>query len=281
MSAALHLVYSRPEQPQETGKCMQDGFVAVPNSVEDALLGSSLTHRQERVFRAILRKTVGFGKETDFIATKQLADMTGFDESDVRKALNDMIDMGMIIRGRRTKFGTQTTPVLTPESWNLKQGESPRLPPQTGRITPDKQGELPPTIDKSTDNKNILVASKTDDMVEPEKITKNPADKIPACPHQKIIDAYHAALPTLPAVCIWTEARQKQLQARWRERCAAGKYKTQEEGLDYWTRFFAHVATSDFLCGRTDSGFIADLQWLTKLGNFAKVAEGRYHREVR
>ncbi len=155
MSAVTNLAdyrqqHQKTEQPE---KRMQDGFVAIPNAVEDALLASTITHRQERVYRAILRKTLGFGKASDCIATSQISSMTGFDESDVRKTLNDIMDMGMITRGRRSKFGTETTPVLTPNLWNLKQGNSPRLAPQTGRITPNKQGELPPTIDNSTDNK--------------------------------------------------------------------------------------------------------------------------------
>lgn len=134
---------------------MQEGFIAIPNSVEDALLRAPITHRQERLYRAVLRKTVGYGKGSDFIATSQLAEMTGIDESDVRKTLIELVSMGMIARGRRTKFGTETTPNLASEAWDFEankvnhpeQGKSPRLPPQTGRITPNKQGELPPTKD--------------------------------------------------------------------------------------------------------------------------------------
>ncbi|TJZ75602.1 replication protein [Chitiniphilus eburneus] len=150
MNAARNVIpFRRPEQREHRQMQQQDGFIAIPNVVEDALLRSPLTHRQERVYRAILRKTLGYGKTYDFIATSQLAVMTGVDESDVRKTLAQLVEMQLIERGNRKSIGTEMTPNLMPESWNFKQGESPRLPPQTGRITPNKQGELPPTKDNS------------------------------------------------------------------------------------------------------------------------------------
>lgn len=175
MSAVIHLAAYREARTQEPEKQrMQDGFVAIPNAVEDALLRSPLTQRQERVYRAILRKTIGFGKSSDFIASSQIADMTGIEEANARKAINDLIDMGMILRGRRTKFGTDTAPVLTHDSWNHKQVKSTRLPTQTGQIDPNKQVKSTPTIDNSTDNKPTTPCIP---QVENGEQTEKPAKK--------------------------------------------------------------------------------------------------------
>jgi hypothetical protein len=102
------------------------------------------------------------------------------------------------------------------------------------------------------------------------------------CPHQEIIDLYHETLPTLPRVRQWTNHRRTLLQARWRERWAIGKYKTQEEGLASWKAFFEFVAESRFLMGRGNPTgdrppFQADLEWLLKPTHFVRVIEGRYH----
>lgn len=102
------------------------------------------------------------------------------------------------------------------------------------------------------------------------------------CPHQEIIDLYHETLPTLPRVQQWTNHRKTLLQARWRERWAIGKYKTQEEGLASWKAFFEFVAESRFLMGRGNPTgdrppFQADLEWLLKPTNFVRVVEGKYH----
>jgi hypothetical protein len=96
-----------------------------------------------------------------------------------------------------------------------------------------------------------------------------------ACPHDAIIAAYHEALPMCPKVRSWTDKRRESLRARWRE-------DAKRQSLDYWQRFFAHVAASPFLVGEGPSRedrapFIASLDWLVLPENFAKVIEGRYH----
>jgi hypothetical protein len=98
-----------------------------------------------------------------------------------------------------------------------------------------------------------------------------------ACPHAEIVAAYHEHLPMCPEVKTWTEQRQKNLRARWKE-------DPKRQSVAYWVRFFKHCAASEFLTGlthpRDGSGdpFVASLDWLVKPENFAKVIEGRYHK---
>ena len=105
----------------------------------------------------------------------------------------------------------------------------------------------------------------------------------PACPHERILAAYHDALPELPRVKIWDDARKSHLQARWRERWKAGKYASQTDGVAYWARLFRHVRTCDWLMGRVTGrdgrAFKASLGWLVRPENFAKLIEGRYDRQ--
>jgi uncharacterized protein YdaU (DUF1376 family) len=95
-----------------------------------------------------------------------------------------------------------------------------------------------------------------------------------ACPHAEIVALYHELLPASPRMKVWDGTRQANLRARWRE-------DSKRQSLDYWRRFFAHVAASPFLTGQVTSGdrkpFFAALDWLVKPENFAKVIEGRYH----
>jgi hypothetical protein len=100
----------------------------------------------------------------------------------------------------------------------------------------------------------------------------------PDCPHQDIIAAYHELLPMGTQVRVWNGTRLKNLQARWREE---GK----RQSIDWWKRFFSWVSESEFLTGRTPSAqgrqpFIVSLDWLVSPQNFAKVIEGKYHREA-
>jgi len=112
-----------------------------------------------------------------------------------------------------------------------------------------------------------------------EKEDKTPlsesCDSTPNCPIQEIIETYHTELPTLPRVRVMTSARETQLRQRWRE-------DKKRQNMEWWKKFFAYVGRSDFLTGRENPNgrnWMADLEWLTKAGNFAKVIEGKYHAQ--
>lgn len=94
------------------------------------------------------------------------------------------------------------------------------------------------------------------------------------CPHSDIIALYHELLPANPRIKVWDGARADSLRARWRE-------DPKRQNLDYWRRYFAHVAASPFLTGKVEGQggrpFLPGLDWLVKASNFAKVIEGRYH----
>ena len=107
---------------------------------------------------------------------------------------------------------------------------------------------------------------------------------IPACDHKAVIDLYHQTLPTLRKVEVWNDARAGYLRQRWREVAAelsADKPVTSQDVLNWWRDFFSHISKSRFLTGRVnDKGgraFVADLEWIIRPTNFAKIIEGKYH----
>ena len=92
---------------------------------------------------------------------------------------------------------------------------------------------------------------------------------------QAIIDSYHELLPMCPQVRKLTEARRRQIEARWR----AGDLPD----VETWREYFEFCAKSKFLTGMAPAipgqrPFIADLEWLSREGNYAKVYERKYHR---
>lgn len=108
------------------------------------------------------------------------------------------------------------------------------------------------------------------------------APKYPPCEHQRVIDLYHERLPACPRVIDWNVTRQGYLRQRWREQAVIGKWQSGADGLNYFARFFDFVGQSKFLTGRTPGRgdkppFVADLEWLLRPTNFAKVREGKYH----
>jgi hypothetical protein len=107
---------------------------------------------------------------------------------------------------------------------------------------------------------------------------------LPDCKHAEVIALYHQHLPTLRKVEVWNAARQGYLRQRWREVAAElsqGKQIQADDVLTWWADFFKHVGRSKFLTGKVNSKdgrvFTADLEWILKPSNFAKIVEGKYH----
>jgi len=109
-------------------------------------------------------------------------------------------------------------------------------------------------------------------------------DGLPNCDHDGVIALYHQFLPTLRRVEVWNDTRKGYLRQRWREvaeELSKTKKATAQDVLTWFTEFFQHIGTSKFLTGRVNSkggrAFLADLEWILKPSNFAKIVEGKYH----
>jgi hypothetical protein len=149
------------------------------------------------------------------------------------------------------------------------------------------------------DDNNVISTRYQDDAPETETETEKkteteiicppggePLDgnKLPGCDHKAVIALYHQNLPTLRKVEVWNETRKGYLRQRWREvaaELAEQKPITGQDVLTWWADFFSHIGTSKFLTGRVNDksgrSFVADLEWILKPSNFAKIVEGKYH----
>jgi hypothetical protein len=147
---------------------------------------------------------------------------------------------------------------------NDRRGLDDRSPPESSGV--ESSG-----VELSTPD-GVDVRSEAADQPEPRNGKRH--DATPPCPHEQIIDLYHEILPMCPVVREWNKTREGFLRARWRE-------KAERQSLNWWCKFFMYVADSKFLTGQTEPRngqppFIADLEWLTRPTNFAKVIEGKY-----
>lgn len=120
------------------------------------------------------------------------------------------------------------------------------------------------------------ISSESADSAAPAGKGKGP----PPCPYDAIVDAYHETLPVLSRVVMLTPARKAHISARWREVWDDERFE-QAGGVDLFRGYFRRVASSRFLTGKVNGAngkppFKADLEWLMKPGNFAKVLEGKY-----
>lgn len=160
-----------------------------------------------------------------------------------------------------------------------KPGDNPEVTRKVTRTEPE--GE--PGDNPSQNHKPRESTSTSSDASHRKPATVSHG--LPDCPHDKLQALYHEVLPALPRVVEWNAQRQALMRARWREQAIANGtrpgYAAEAAGLAFWRRFFQHVAKSNFLCGRANPTpgrkvFVADLEWLIRPTNFAKVVEGKY-----
>jgi hypothetical protein len=186
----------------------------------------------------------------------------GMDEGKSSAIHQHMTDRGLIDSGRVTAWDARQPKRERDDSsadrtraWRAKQSQEK---PSDATVTPSDASETPRGEEIRGDVSAKADMAKVSDL----------------CPHSAIVEAYHETLPTARRIRDWTPARQQALRARWRE-------KTERQSLDWWKEFFAYVAKSDFLCGRSPASpgrkpFELSLDWLCKSENFVKVLEGAY-----
>ena len=142
----------------------------------------------------------------------------------------------------------------------------------------------PVVLPSGKERKGKEVEMEIDKYICPPSGEPELGNGLPKCNHQAVIDLYHQHLPTLRRVEVWNDARKGYLRQRWRDvalELSAEQQATEEVMLDYWARLFNYVGESKFLMGKVNdkSGrvFTADLEWILKPSNFAKIVEGKYH----
>lgn len=131
-----------------------------------------------------------------------------------------------------------------------------------------------------THNEGICVGNASQEPVTSNQLnSKHLAESsIPPCPHSEIIATYAKHVPVGRQVNpeLWNGTRAKHLQARWRE-------SKDRQSVEWWERFFSYVSDSAFLTGKVPPSpgrkpFEISLDWIVNPTNFAKIAEGAYHR---
>ena len=168
-------------------------------------------------------------------------------------------------RGDRPSFKDRTPPT-TPD--NPRQNPTDPTPPVTSQ-----QSAVNQSLSTSLRSVDVGIEDSAPDesgCFEHDKPKKPPRNPVP---YAQIVNLYHETLPMLPKVEKLTDARKGYLSARWHQDLTT---------LDEWRNFFNFVGRSTFLTGRAEVNgnkrpFRADLEWITRPGNFAKIAEEKYH----
>jgi hypothetical protein len=170
----------------------------------------------------------------------------------IRKRMDKLKNIGNI-----TIESTSQYSIITIVNWDSYQNYE-------NKSTTESTSQVPAKYQPSTTIEEGKEGKEENNMFPPVAKT--------ACPFNEILNTYHGTLPELPTMKVLTEARRGYIKARWNEH---------GRDLGWWKDYFLSVKESDFLCGRAEAyngrkPFMADLEWLVKPSNMAKVIEGKY-----
>ena len=118
--------------------------------------------------------------------------------------------------------------------------------------------------DNQRDKEERVQISEANASVDPDGSTPSPHEAVPYSQVQKLYNEICG--DKLPKFVRLTDKRRKAIAARWKE----------EKGLEAFREVFTKAANSDFLKGKNDRGWVADIDFLMKPDGFAKTIEGKY-----
>lgn len=149
----------------------------------------------------------------------------------------------------------------------------------TSKLFPDVLHNLAFRENKKESTKEKILLSKNISNIDIYK-SKNRA----SISLEEVISEYHRLLPDLPKCVALTDKRRTMLRARCREKISLDGKTQDPSTLEFWQKFFTFVGESKFLMGQTPPSqgrkrFIADIDFLLSPQGFARIIDGKYHRE--
>lgn len=148
---------------------LDDGYLRLSNTLVDALCRTKLSDRESRVVFAVIRRTYGYGKATDWVCLEQLADMTGITTSNICHAIKSLTARDIIIKDGR-KVGVN--PIVS--AWQDKKSHSingKKSIVKTDNIIVDSDNAIVET--DSVDCQNREIQKKDTNTKEIQKISSS------------------------------------------------------------------------------------------------------------
>ncbi|EWF53093.1 replication protein [Klebsiella pneumoniae] len=178
---------------------LDDGFTRIANELLEAVMRAGLSQHQLLVFMAVMRKTYGFNKKSDWVSNEQLSELTGILPHKCSAAKSVLVKRGIL---------TQTGRVI---GINKTVSEWSSLPVKgTEKKTYLKKVTLPESGKKSLpESGNAYYPNQvnTKDKHTKDKHTKDNKDNInnpPKSPRAVSFDALAVQLPDWLSAEIWS-----------------------------------------------------------------------------
>ncbi|EAB6232174.1 TPA: replication protein [Salmonella enterica subsp. enterica serovar Weltevreden] len=189
---------------------LDDGFTRIANEILEAVMHAGLSQHQLLVFMAVMRKTYGFNKKSDWVSNEQLSELTGILPHKCSSAKSALVKRGILTQTGRViginktvsewsslpVKGTEKKPYL--EKVNLPESGKKSLPESGNKSLPESGKKSLP----ESGNGYYPNQVNTKDTIT--KDSKDNSNKPPKPPRAVSFDASSVQLPDWLSSIIWS-----------------------------------------------------------------------------
>ncbi|WP_159205080.1 replication protein [Klebsiella pneumoniae] len=173
---------------------LDDGFTRIANELLEAVMRAGLSQHQLLVFMAIMRKTYGFNKKSDWVSNEQLSELTGILPHKCSAAKSVLVKRGIL---------TQTGRVIginkTVSEWSSLPVKGTEKKPYLKKVT------LPESGKKSLpESGNAYYPNQVNTKDKHTKDNKDNINNPPKSPRAVSFDASAVQLPDWLSAEIWS-----------------------------------------------------------------------------
>lgn len=260
----------------------QRGFTRMDNELYEALIGADLSGRELRVALAVHRQTIGYNVQESRIAASYIAEMAGLHREDVSRIISELLRQRVLYRtgGSRSPIGIAPASEWKIDSKNTRKNSEPKAP-QCGVSTTSKVAFLPHNKDRKDNTApSELVAAvaatpsveKLEAQAQDTSVADQPASaKADRIPYSKIVDIYNRVCGQhIPRCLTLNDKRKRNIRKCWNLEIE-GKHPFRK--ADFWEAYFAQCLLNNHWMGQNDTGWTADIEFLTRVDKVLKVLE--------
>lgn len=173
---------------------LDDGFTRIANELLEAVMHAGLSQHQLLVFMAVMRKTYGFNKKSDWVSNEQLSELTGILPHKCSAAKSVLVKRGIL---------TQTGRVIginkTVSEWSSLPVKGKEKKPYLKKVT------LPESGKKSLpESGNAYYPNQVNTKDKHTKDNKDNINNPPKSPRAVSFDALAVQLPDWLSAEIWS-----------------------------------------------------------------------------
>ena len=173
---------------------LDDGFTRIANELLEAVMRAGLSQHQLLVFMAVMRKTYGFNKKSDWVSNEQLSELTGILPHKCSAAKSVLVKRGIL---------TQTGRVIginkTVSEWSSLPVKGTEKEPYLKKVT------LPESGKKSLpESGNAYYPNQVNTKDKHTKDNKDNINNPPKSPRAVSFDALAVQLPDWLSAEIWS-----------------------------------------------------------------------------